>query len=380
MSSDNFDIWSTSTLTWFQVQNSNISCAAFAMLVVWGFSTSFKAYQTWRVKDKPIYRLNLAQSIFMLIKTTAACIYTVFLNLECEPRGILMNIPLIISLDLMYWIMLLKLLLFTPFRMMTRAVFAGSLLAHAAIVCVGVAQRRSFLSKTGTCRDTYPLVFKQQYILEIVLECFTAVVLVHGIALKSQVSGGQVLSSTYTLLNQLRKNEHLRVFSLLFLIAIKLILSYNSISVNFDYGFVTHAVDQARSAVVCWALMRDYRKLTKSTNSNSAHNSGVGGSMSQAQLGKAGSIMEFRRQPTGKDASGYNGGSMPSARVVGSKAVDLDDESDIGVQKKRVSGEAGRKGGIDLELGHGKGDAELSEDALARAEAIKSTETIANSQ
>ncbi|KAL2916977.1 hypothetical protein HK105_203409 [Polyrhizophydium stewartii] len=355
-----FDLYGKANITWYKVMNNNVSSAAFAMLLVWSCSTLYKAIEYYGFKRKLIYGLNVLQAFFMLIKTLTATVYVVLLGVPCEPRAILLSIPLVFSIDCMYYIMLVKLLLFTPFRWAVRVVFFCALVSHAVINFVGVAQRTTTLSANGTCKDVYPLIYKQQYVIEIVLECFTAIVLVHGIALKAQISG-QIVSATYSLLQQLRKNEHLRVFSVLIMIALKLFLTYyTDFLQNFDHLYFTHGVDQARSAIVCWALMRDYRKLVKSSSLSGSHQSA---SRPTGPSGKSEFGSHFSHAKANSHVGSHSSSQMgASPRVAASKAVDKRDpifedlefdDDDCGIGKKEL---------------------------VVNIEAIKSTETIAEAQ
>ncbi|EGF83139.1 hypothetical protein BATDEDRAFT_21566 [Batrachochytrium dendrobatidis JAM81] len=359
-----FDLYAPSNITWYQVQNNNVSSAAFAAILLWGASTLYKSIQYFFMKKKLIYGLNVAQAAFMLIKTTAATVYVIFLGDACEPRAFFLSVPLVLSIDCMYYIMLVKLLLFTPFKMLTRLVFFLALLAHAIINFIGVAQRTTRLSSSGMCKDVYPLIYKQQYIIEVFLEAFTAIVLIHGLAIKSQVNG-QIVSSTYSLLNQLRKNEHLRVFSVLAIIGLKLFLTYyTNFLPNFDHLYLTHGVDQARSAIICWALMRDYRKLTRS--SGNASSTGSNPNMLQKSAAKHSSVFKSQKSGLSGQTKSQAGGitsqhSMPRILLSApmTDRVSVIDEADENIDSEKA--------------GHGKG--ELAVD-IEHCD-VKSTETIA---
>ncbi|KAH6590898.1 hypothetical protein BASA50_008899 [Batrachochytrium salamandrivorans] len=367
-----FNLYDKANITWYQVQNNNVSSAAFAVILLWSFSTLYKSVQYYMMKSKPIYALNVAQAAFMLVKTIAATYYVILLGDLCEPRAFFLSVPLVLSLDCAYYIMLIKLLLFTPFRITVRVVFFLALLAHAVINFIGVSQRDTRLGTNGMCKDVYPLIYKQQYIVEIFLECFTAIVLIHGLAIKSRVNG-QVVSSTFELLNQLRKNEHLRVFAVMFMIALKLILTYyTNFLTNFDHLYFTHGVDQARSAIICWALMRDYRKLVKTSSAGGSHpNSSnvLSGKHTKAGLDLKSGSAHMLKSSSGKGVKSQTGsftGAPSMPRILNSKMTDhhdaiFEDNEDL-----------------DVVCAEKSMPAESVESGIDHRDMIKSTETISN--
>jgi hypothetical protein len=77
------------------------------------------------------------------------------------------NIPLVIAWDLIFAIILLKLLIFTPYPLFVQVFFGLSVVAHFALVVAGVALRTSSQTVTGICRDVYPVLYKYQYVIEV---------------------------------------------------------------------------------------------------------------------------------------------------------------------------------------------------------------------
>ncbi len=96
-----------------------------------------------------------------------------------------------------------------------------------------------------------------------VIEGVTAIALIHGLL---QRQARDVFRSTRAILDQLRSNEELRVFWAIVIITLKIVLTYQRPERSvFDITSITHGVDVARSALVCWAILREQRTVTQAT-------------------------------------------------------------------------------------------------------------------
>ncbi|KAJ3263666.1 hypothetical protein HK104_006603, partial [Borealophlyctis nickersoniae] len=218
-----------------------------------------KSAFAYKSRRKPLYLLNLIQCSLSLLKTVFATLYAVLLNLPCVARSPLINVPMVLCWDAIYAIMLLKLLLFARYKVLCKVVFAVGCTAHFVVVMVAISMRQWKMSVVGLCADKYPILYKQQYVVEMVMEGFTAAALLHGLIIQSRASSG-LFSGTQDILRQLAQNEHIRVFFVLIFITAKVVLSY---SPDFKIVAITHAVDSARSALICWALIREQRKVAE---------------------------------------------------------------------------------------------------------------------
>ncbi|KAJ3181751.1 hypothetical protein HDU87_000769 [Geranomyces variabilis] len=240
--------------TYGDVQLSNTNSALFGALTVIGIVVLFSAWKAYLRRRKPIYLLNGLQATFLFIKTLSATFYAVMVSgsLNCKARSPMMNIPMVLAWDLIYGIMLIKLLLFTEWKRTVMVVVPLGAIAHFAIVTAGIVMRTSGVSSLGLCTDTYPLLFKHQYDVELILEVFLTGILLHGLA--SKKSG--VFAGTKEVFRQLQFNEHTRVFLVVIFVTLKIIFSYGHYDVP---TALTHGFDSARSAVVSWAITRGVR-------------------------------------------------------------------------------------------------------------------------
>ncbi|KAJ3065478.1 hypothetical protein HK102_007889 [Quaeritorhiza haematococci] len=217
------------TLSFHTIQTGNINSAMFGGLVIWGLWSTVEAARIWNSKRaKPIYILNVLQTVLNLFKITTATTYAVVLNLYCEARAPLINVAQTVCWDLIYMIMLLKLLLFTPYKRAAQVVYGCVVLAHFVVVMVGVGLSQTNLTVVGTCRDRYPLIYKQQYLIELALEIFTFLMLLHGMTHRSQ----NLFEGTKEIFKQLKENENLRVF----MVTVSFILRLFSPSLHFFFG------------------------------------------------------------------------------------------------------------------------------------------------
>ncbi|KAJ3152994.1 hypothetical protein HDU86_005450 [Geranomyces michiganensis] len=255
--------------TYGDVQLSNTNSALFGALTAMGLVVLFTAWKAYRRRRKPIYLLNGLQATLLFIKTLSATFYAVMVSgsLNCAARSPLMNIPMVIAWDLIYGIMLIKLLLFTEWKRTVMVVVPLGAMAHFSIVVAGIVMRRSGVSSLGLCTDTYPTLFKHQYAIELFLEVFLTGILLHGLA--SKRSG--VFAGTKEVFRQLQFNEHTRVFLVVIFVTLKIIFSYGRYNVP---TALTHGFDSARSAVVSWALTRGVHS-TKSEASPGANITGL---------------------------------------------------------------------------------------------------------
>ena len=156
-------------MTWEAIELNQAYTSIFGFLCFWGAQNVIASGLSYYKRRKLIYLLNFLQCACLLIKTISATVYATYFNLDCGPRGVLVNVPLVFSWILIYSIILLKLLIFTPWPKITMGTFAVTLLAHFLVVMVGVSLRTTFMSSSWTCRDVYPLVYKQQYVIEVFL-------------------------------------------------------------------------------------------------------------------------------------------------------------------------------------------------------------------
>jgi hypothetical protein len=167
MSSPTFDPTARSTLTWEVIQLNNVYSSIFGVLCFWGATNIWDSFQGYRKKRTLIFLFNFLQTVFLFIKTVSATVYFTYFDLDCAPRGPLVNIPLVFAWDLIYAIICLKLLIFTPYPKVVIGTFVLTLMAHFAVVMAGVALRTTSMTSNWTCRDVYPLIYKQQYIIEV---------------------------------------------------------------------------------------------------------------------------------------------------------------------------------------------------------------------
>lgn len=167
MSSVEFDINSNSSLKWLDVQLGMIYSSIFGALCFWGGHNIYSSYFGWRKRPQMIFLLNFLQTVSLFIKTVAATVYTTYFNLDCSARGPLVNIPLLVSWNLIYVMMLFKILIFTKRQKLAIGFFVLGIMAHISVVVSGVALRTSSMNSTWICRDVYPLVYKQQYVVEV---------------------------------------------------------------------------------------------------------------------------------------------------------------------------------------------------------------------
>ncbi|KAJ3128875.1 hypothetical protein HK098_003202 [Nowakowskiella sp. JEL0407] len=252
----------TITLTLSQYQDHSIHSCIFGALVLWSLYVLKRSYTLWFPvgrRQKPIYILCLLQSIFYFWKITAATLYYILTDLDCSARAPVIIVPNVIAWQLIYVILLIKLLLFTPFRQFAKGFFALALIAQFTCVIYGTVMRKDGRDKTGSCSTTYPIVFKQQYIIELVIEIVTAVLLLHGLSYKTS----NLLEGTREIFRQLRNNEQSRIFLIAIFISLKIFFTY--VPLPFSSISLTHGVDSCRSALVCWALENEQRKVANGT-------------------------------------------------------------------------------------------------------------------
>lgn len=162
-----FDFTAKSTLSWYDTQIAQIYASIFGFLCFWGAQNIYASGMAYRKRQKLIYLLNFLQTLFLFIKTVSATVYASYFNLDCAPRGPLVNIPLILAWDAIYLIILLKLLIFTTWPRVVIGTFGLCLATHVAVVIAGLVLRTSSMSASWTCRDVYPLIYKQQYVVEV---------------------------------------------------------------------------------------------------------------------------------------------------------------------------------------------------------------------
>ncbi|KAI8814359.1 hypothetical protein BJ742DRAFT_849068 [Cladochytrium replicatum] len=237
----------------------------FGMLILWAAYVLYVSITLWvSRRKKPIYVLNVLQALFYMWKIIAASMFQIFMagagpfQPNCSVRGPVIVVPQLICFQLIYGIMLMKLLLFTPYIRTAQVFYCLAMGAHFSCVIAGLAQRRESLDMLGFCRTTYSVVFKQQYIVEAIVEVVTAGLLLHGMVYRT----GNLVAGTQEIFRQLRSNEHLRVFLVGIFIIIKIFFTYVPLPVVTSISF-THAVDSARSALVCWALEREKRSVAR---------------------------------------------------------------------------------------------------------------------
>jgi hypothetical protein len=167
MSSLEFDIDSKSTLRWSDIQLGMVYASVFGALCCWGAHNIYASFFGWRKSPKMIFLLNFLQTVALFVKTVSATVYATYFNLNCEARGALVNIPLLVSWDLIYIMMIFKIMIFTERKKMVIGLFVLGILAHISVIISGVALRTSSMTSSWTCKDVYPLVYKQQYVVEV---------------------------------------------------------------------------------------------------------------------------------------------------------------------------------------------------------------------
>ncbi|TPX32869.1 hypothetical protein SmJEL517_g04050 [Synchytrium microbalum] len=248
----------TSTVTLSDLQKSNFTSFFWGCTVFWQTRVVIDALRLYHRKRKSrswvIYVMNALQAISMLIKTLSAAIYAIILGLDCDARAWMMNVFLVVAVEAIYGLLLVKLLLFTPFRRAAQVFFGIAVSVHFLLVLSGTIMSTDSINlTTGLCGNKYPILYKQQYTIEAIIEAVTFGLLIHGLTQQS--------SDAFAIFEQLRNNEHLRVFAAMIFITLKIIFTYTPIT-SFDASVLTHSVDTARSALVCWALNREDHKVT----------------------------------------------------------------------------------------------------------------------
>ncbi|TPX53039.1 hypothetical protein SeMB42_g01041 [Synchytrium endobioticum] len=257
MDSDlDLDLSAPATLS--DLQESNIKSFLWGVLVIWQCLVVKNALYLYYRKRKSrswlIYVMNAGQSVSMLIKTLSAAVYACLVGLDCSARAWMMTMFLLFGVELIYGLLLLKLLLFTPFRRAAQTFFVVAVTVHFLVVLSGtIMSSYAINTTTGICVNKYPILYKQQYTVEAIIEVGTFCFLVHGLAQQSDAMA---------IFEQLKNNEHLRVFLAMIFITMKIIFTYRPITV-FDASVLTHGVDTARSGLVCWALDREDHKVCR---------------------------------------------------------------------------------------------------------------------
>lgn len=151
-----------------------------------------------------------------------------------------MNIPLLVSWDLIYVLMLFKILIFTERRKSAIIFFALGIIAHISVMISGVALRTSSMTPSWTCKDVYPIIYKQQYVVEvfskinqeIILEVVTVLFLFDALLSKQQ---GTMFAQTTAIFNQLKSNEELRIFAAMVNCTSLMIDFYNFQNISFIF-------------------------------------------------------------------------------------------------------------------------------------------------
>lgn len=155
--------------TFHDIQLSNSNSAVFGALTAFSIVILYQSWHAYYQRRKPIYLLNALQTLLLFVKTFAATVYAVMVSavLSCTARSPLMNIPMVLAWDLIWGIMLIKLLLFTEWKKTCKVVIGLGALAHFAVVVAGVIMRKSKITALGLCADKYPTIFKHQYDIEV---------------------------------------------------------------------------------------------------------------------------------------------------------------------------------------------------------------------
>ncbi|KAJ3007360.1 hypothetical protein HKX48_009182 [Thoreauomyces humboldtii] len=238
--------------TFADVQLSNVNSCLFGALTGFGVVILWQAWAAYSKRRKPIYLLNGLQASFLFVKTLSATIYAITLSgtVNCLARSPLMNFPMVFAWYLIWGIMLIKLMLFTEWKKLCLVIIPLGAAVHFGVVTAGIVMRNSSVTALGLCKDTYPILFKHQYDIEMILEIFSTGVLLQGITSKKQ----GVFAGTKEVFRQLQFNEHTRVFFAIIFVGLKLLFTYGNFNVP---TATTHAVDSCRSAVVSWALTRE---------------------------------------------------------------------------------------------------------------------------
>ncbi|TPX42950.1 hypothetical protein SeMB42_g02304 [Synchytrium endobioticum] len=253
----------------------SLSSFIFGLLVAW--TLHLIARSCFLLRDngwKPIFILNVLQTFMMLLKTLFAATYAITDDLPCYPRGMLTSAPVSLANEMVFIILLLTLLVFTPYKRFCCGVFIITLSAHLGVTLAGVLTAVRGRNSDNRCFDLYGPFFKHQYTLEGFLELFTLVMLFDG--LRRQTRGATFLSRTESILNEIKSNSELRVFLVMVVIAIKILHSWLS-NGGFTIGVYnsltfTHALDIARSHVCCWSLASLKKRLqAKQSTDNSNH-------------------------------------------------------------------------------------------------------------
>ncbi|KAI9208683.1 uncharacterized protein BJ171DRAFT_212018 [Polychytrium aggregatum] len=258
------------SLTFQQLQANAINACVFGGLT--GSSLIVAYLSFWVAKErrwKPIYTLNLVQSLLYIIKIITATSYSVFLGLNCSPRAPLLSASLMGCWYVVYTILAIRLMLFTQYKRFCQAVFVIAIVVHCSLVTIGTVNRTSKIKTSYLCGDTYPSYYKQQYTVELLLELFTATMLIIGLI--SRAKG--VFAGTQEIFRQLRNNEQLRIFYVVIFIVIKMAITWwPGIGLVFDTTALTHGIDTARSALVYWALAREQSQVSKTIKTNFVRN------------------------------------------------------------------------------------------------------------
>lgn len=237
-----------------EIQTSRIESAVFGILSAWSALNLFQASKNFINKSDHI--LNLFQVFFILFKTISATVYVIFFNLDCSPRAILVNLPLLIAWDLIYIIILNRVLKFTLNPAIVKLIFIILISLHFSIGFSG-SLLGTFKSTNGKCSNEYPIIYKQQYIIEILLELLVIIEIFKTILVNNY---GTIIERSKQAFLELKSNEEFRIFIVLFFIFIKIILSYGLTGgiLPFNPLALTHFIDSCRSAFICWIIINNY--------------------------------------------------------------------------------------------------------------------------
>jgi hypothetical protein len=266
---DNFSILTVIPSTLQSIQTQTINSCLFGALIMMSLWVFYGSYNLWKNdKKKVIFILNLGQAFFYIIKILAVSVYIVFYQLNCSFRPYAINLPQIVCYVLIYTILLKRLLIFSPFQIgknternipnwVIIAFFSIIMIAYVSTILAGVITSISSLTDVGKCRTVYQLVYRQQYAIEIILEVFFASILIIALTKRSD----EIRNRPTNLFQQLRENENIRFFSVFIIITLKIILSYNNLSLGFDVLSLTHFIDSLRSILIYWAIKTEYNKI-----------------------------------------------------------------------------------------------------------------------
>ncbi|KAJ3330862.1 hypothetical protein HDU76_004664 [Blyttiomyces sp. JEL0837] len=302
----------------------------------------------------------MLQTLLILVKTLVATIYVIGDGLYCAPRGPLVNISVAVA-----W------------------------------VSYATSQQEYHYDELKRCKNWYPITYKQQYVVEGILECFIAVVLFNALAnFGNSGRSGKGSSKAESVFKRIRENHSLRIFLVLLLIILKLLFTYWPTSPTPDIiTALTHAVDSARSAIVSYCILNETRATarpgtpTPSITNNNINNNISAGSLSgiaslntmSMSLSRDGLPNTKRGHANYTRSSSYNRAGADASSSYGRSLPQLDSGGGVNSGRGRQASAGNKLGGKMSPLGATSVEASKSKEGETKApRLITGTQAVAD--